>query len=246
MVRNTDIFKFLQNFEKKNFRPNETWCIPACCRRNYSLNKACKQKDIYKTRNLWIALRENSPQYILKNRSKIWDRNGSSFFFKNYLSQAAVYGKKALNNFILVKSKFGSRWLVDLAAGKKIFAHIFFSTWSCKQGSAISKFIYTQNSASSVNAQSFFWWVLKMDLFADCFSVALIIITIHSAESGTCEKTNVCPAIQAMETKLEKIISLLSPPGKIEWTDFHNVGSFIRCCFFSLFLFFYIERVTWV
>ena len=55
-----------------------------------------------------------------------------------------------------------------------------------------------------------------MRLFEGCFSVALLIITIHSAESGTCDKTNVCPAIQAMETKLEKIISLLNPPGKID------------------------------
>ena len=81
-----------------------------------------------------------------------------------------------------------------------------------------------------------------MHLFAGCFSVALIIIIIHGAESGTCDKTNVCPAIQAMETKLEIIISLLSPPGNIEWTDFHNVGSFIRYFFFSLSLFLYRAR----
>ena len=56
-----------------------------------------------------------------------------------------------------------------------------------------------------------------MRLFAACFSVALfILVAIHGSESGTCDKTNVCPAIQALETKLEELISLVSQqPGKI-------------------------------
>lgn len=61
-------------------------------------------------------------------------------------------------------------------------------------------------------------------LFAACFSVAfLILVAIHGVESGTCDKTNVCPAIQVLETKLEKLIALVSQPGKIEVADFHNV-----------------------
>ena len=64
-------------------------------------------------------------------------------------------------------------------------------------------------------------------LFAACFSVTLIVlIAIHGAESGTCDKTNVCSAIKAMETKLEaklqKLLVLLSPPGKLGLTDRHR------------------------
>ena len=67
-------------------------------------------------------------------------------------------------------------------------------------------------------------------LFAACFSVTLIVLfAIHGAESGTCDKTNVCSAIKAMETKLEaklqKLLVLLSPPGKLGLTV-------IEICFF--------------
>ena len=78
-----------------------------------------------------------------------------------------------------------------------------------------------------------------MCLFATCFSVSfLILVAIHGVESGTCDKTNVCPAIQALEKKLEKLISLVTQPGKIELTDFRNVGSFLLCFLFD------IERFT--
>ncbi|XP_020614395.1 uncharacterized skeletal organic matrix protein 5-like isoform X1 [Orbicella faveolata] len=53
-------------------------------------------------------------------------------------------------------------------------------------------------------------------LFAACFGVhgvaLLILVAIHGAESGTCDKTNVCPAIKALEKKLEKLIALVTPP----------------------------------
>ncbi|XP_068759837.1 uncharacterized skeletal organic matrix protein 5-like [Montipora capricornis] len=49
-------------------------------------------------------------------------------------------------------------------------------------------------------------------LFAACFGVALLILAaIHSTESGTCDKTNVCPAIKALEMKLETLIALVTP-----------------------------------
>ena len=61
-------------------------------------------------------------------------------------------------------------------------------------------------------------------LFTACFSITLIVLfAIHSAESGTCDKNNVCPAIKALETKLEakleKLLGLLSPPGKLGFFD---------------------------
>jgi len=40
----------------------------------------------------------------------------------------------------------------------------------------------------------------------------LILVAIHGAESGTCDKKNVCSAIEALETKLEKLIALVTPP----------------------------------
>lgn len=57
-------------------------------------------------------------------------------------------------------------------------------------------------------------------LFAACFGVhglaLLILVAIHGAESGTCDKTNVCPAIKALEKKLEKLIALVTPPGNLD------------------------------
>ena len=71
-------------------------------------------------------------------------------------------------------------------------------------------------------------------LFAACFGVALLIlVAIHGAESGTCEKTNVCPAIEALGRKLDELKALVTPPGKIGLTNFHNLN-----CFLSLFSFF--------
>ena len=66
-------------------------------------------------------------------------------------------------------------------------------------------------------------------LFAACFSVTLIVlVAIHGAESATCDKTNVCSAIKPLETKLEgleakleNLIMLLSPPGKLGLPDRH-------------------------
>ena len=56
-------------------------------------------------------------------------------------------------------------------------------------------------------------------MFAACFSVALLILAaIHGTESGTCDKTNVCPAIKALEKKLENLIALVTPPGSLGLT----------------------------
>lgn len=56
-------------------------------------------------------------------------------------------------------------------------------------------------------------------LFSACFGVALLILAaIHGAESGTCDKTNVCPAIKALEKKLEKLIALVTLPGNLGLT----------------------------
>lgn len=56
-------------------------------------------------------------------------------------------------------------------------------------------------------------------LFSACFGVALLILAaINGAESGTCDKTNVCPAIQALEKKLENLIALVTPPGNLGLT----------------------------
>ena len=65
--------------------------------------------------------------------------------------------------------------------------------------------------------------------FAACFSVTLIVlISTHNSESDTCDKTNVCSAIKPLETKLEgleakleNLIMLLSPPGKLGLPDRH-------------------------
>ena len=74
-------------------------------------------------------------------------------------------------------------------------------------------------------------------LFEACFGVALLIlVAIHGAESGTCERTNVCPAIKALETKLENLIELVTPQGKIGLSDFHSLDSFLS--FFSFFFLF--------
>jgi len=56
-----------------------------------------------------------------------------------------------------------------------------------------------------------------MRLFAACFSATLLVlIAEHGAESSTCANTNVCPAIKALEEKLEKklekLIALVTPP----------------------------------
>jgi len=54
-------------------------------------------------------------------------------------------------------------------------------------------------------------------LFAACFGVTLLVlVAIHGAESGACDKTNVCPAIKALEKKLDNLIALVTPPGKFE------------------------------
>ena len=78
-------------------------------------------------------------------------------------------------------------------------------------------------------------------LFAACFGVALLIlVAVHGAESGTCDKTNICPVIEALEKKLEKLIALVTPPGKIGLTSFHNLDYFLSLfSFFSAFFFFF-------
>jgi len=59
-------------------------------------------------------------------------------------------------------------------------------------------------------------------LLAACFSATLVfLIAIHGTESGTCDNTNVCTAIEALERKLEKLIALVTPPGKLGLTDLH-------------------------
>ena len=70
----------------------------------------------------------------------------------------------------------------------------------------------------------FLSWFLKMRLLlAACFSanVLLLLIAMHGAESGTCDNTNVCTAIEALERKLEKLIALVTPPGTLGLTDLH-------------------------
>ena len=76
-------------------------------------------------------------------------------------------------------------------------------------------------------------------LFAACFGVALLIlVAVHGAESGMCDKTDVCPAIEALEKKLEKLIALVTPPGKIGLTNFHNLDYCLSLfSFFFAFLF---------
>lgn len=115
-----------------------------------------------------------------------------------------------------------------MAVSKKIFAHIVYIF-------RFLRILYTGKLSQSVidKTQS-----LKRNIFfslsfqnalvvAACFSVTLIVLfAIHGAESGTCDKTNVCSAIKAMETKLEaklqKLLVLLSPPGKLGLTDRHR------------------------
>ena len=67
-------------------------------------------------------------------------------------------------------------------------------------------------------------------LFAACFSVNLLLQVVINgndtgAESSTCDKANVCSVIKALETKLEakleKLIDMASPPGKLGLTDLH-------------------------
>ena len=59
-------------------------------------------------------------------------------------------------------------------------------------------------------------------LFAACFSATLLIlVAIHGAESSTCDNTNVCPAIKALERKLETLIAMVTSPGKLGLTDLH-------------------------
>ena len=54
--------------------------------------------------------------------------------------------------------------------------------------------------------------------FAVCFSATLfVLIAEHGAESSTCGETDVCSAIKALETKLEKLTTLVTPPGKIRF-----------------------------
>ena len=79
--------------------------------------------------------------------------------------------------------------------------------------------------------------------FAACFGVALLTLAaIRGAESGTCVKTNVCPAIKALENKLDKLIALVTPPGKFELTRLYCI--FLLFCFrFFFYYFFYTKRI---
>ena len=71
-------------------------------------------------------------------------------------------------------------------------------------------------------------------LFADCFNVALpTLVAIHGAESGTCDKTNVCSAIKALENKLDRVVALVTPPGRFELTRLYCIFLLL---FFRLFL----------
>ena len=70
----------------------------------------------------------------------------------------------------------------------------------------------------------------------------LILVAVHGAESGTCDKTNVCPAIEALEKKLEKPIALVTPPGKIGLTSFHNLDYFLSLFSFFFAFFFSLHR----
>jgi len=116
-----------------------------------------------------------------------------------------------------------------VAASKKIFAQTVYILFS--------RILYTGKRSQSVIdktqplKRTFFSSVLKMRLlFAACFSVNLLLqVAIHGndtgTESGTCDETNVCSTIKALETKLEakleKLIELVSPPGKLGLTDLH-------------------------
>ena len=73
-------------------------------------------------------------------------------------------------------------------------------------------------------------------LVATCFSLnLLVLVAMNNTGSGTCDKTNVCSAINALETKLEakleNLFKLVSPLGKLGLTDI-----FIEICFFHFFL----------
>lgn len=75
--------------------------------------------------------------------------------------------------------------------------------------------------------------------FAACFGVVLLTLAaMQRAESGTCDKTNVCPAIKALENKLDKLIALVTPPGKFELTRLYCIFIITFLCFF-LFFFLY-------
>ena len=66
--------------------------------------------------------------------------------------------------------------------------------------------------------------------FAVWLSVTLfVLIAKHGAESGTCGETDVCAAIKSLETKVEKLIALVTPPGKLELTDLFRI---FLCRFF--------------
>ena len=53
--------------------------------------------------------------------------------------------------------------------------------------------------------------------FIVCFSATSLVLIaehVHCVKSGTCDNTNVCEAIKVLETKLEKLITLVAPRGK--------------------------------
>jgi len=72
-------------------------------------------------------------------------------------------------------------------------------------------------------------------LFTVCFSVTLLVLfAIHGAESGTCGETDVCSAIKDLKKKLENLIALVTPPGKLGLTDLRKIF-FASGFFFSFF-----------
>ena len=80
-------------------------------------------------------------------------------------------------------------------------------------------------------------------LFAACFSATLLVlIAEHGAESSICVNTNVCPAIKALEKKLEKLIALVTPQGKLGLTHLYWIFFCFRLfllLFFFIFIFLY-------
>ena len=57
-----------------------------------------------------------------------------------------------------------------------------------------------------------------------------VLIAKHGAESGTRGETDVCAAIKTLESKLEKINALFTPPGKLELIDLQK--NFLVSVFF--------------
>jgi len=72
-------------------------------------------------------------------------------------------------------------------------------------------------------------------LSAACFIATLfVLIAKHGAESGACGETDVCTAIKTLAAKLEKLIALVTPPGKLEDLELTDL---LRSFLFRFFLY---------